>query len=102
MSCDIADWLRVPAALSGARRAEPKEPNDVLPLRLAALSVLLLEGLLLAVLLFCDENPLLNEPELLAGRVSAYAPFMASVIDKSSAIVVRRDFFIAPTSKLND
>jgi hypothetical protein len=54
------------------------------------------------VLLFCDENPLLNEPELLAGRVSAYAPFMASVIDKSSAIVVRRDFFIAPTSKLND
>jgi hypothetical protein len=97
----MADWLREPAALSGARRAEPKEPKDVLPLRPAALSVLLLlEGLLLAVLLFCDENPLLNEPELLAGRVSAWAPFMASVIDNTSASAVRKDFFIAPTSQV--
>ncbi|MNL63444.1 hypothetical protein D3C87_1875820 [compost metagenome] len=71
----------------------------MLPLRLAALSgLLLVDVLLLAGLLFCDENPLLNEPELLAGRVSAYAPFMASVIDRTSAIVVRRDFFISPTS----
>jgi hypothetical protein len=50
-SCDMADWLREDAA-SGARRAEPKEPNDELPLRAGAAELPLLAGLL-----FCDENP---------------------------------------------
>jgi hypothetical protein len=32
--------------------------------------------------------------------VSAYAPFMASVIDITSAIAVRRDLFISPASQV--
>jgi hypothetical protein len=49
----MADWLRDDAvSASGALRAEPKEPNDELPLRAGAAELPLLAGLL-----FCDENP---------------------------------------------
>jgi hypothetical protein len=81
------------ASASGARR-EPKVPNE--PRLGAGAADGLRDGVVLAVLLRCDENPPLYEPELWVGLASASGPPIASDSDKASTTALRRDFIMYP------
>jgi hypothetical protein len=95
MSRFMADRLPPEAgAASASVLREPNVPNE--PRLGDGAADGLRDGVLLAVLLRCDENPLLYEPELWVGLASASGPPIASDSDKASTTALRRDCMMYP------